>query len=92
MTTGKEDDLHFYLLDKLSSSNTFPTWEYQPLITHLANKEDKITCRGLMSYGNVGSLPPLPLDSSYLAVCLLKLIKSFYKSSFQKTEVSWRCY
>lgn len=89
MSTGKGDDLHFYLLDKLqslSSSNTFPTWEYQPLITHLANNKDKITCSGLMSYRNVGSLPPLPPDNTYLAVCSLKLIKSFYKTSLHKNR------
>lgn len=87
MTTGKVDDLHFYLLDKLqslSSSNTFPTWEYQRLITHWANNKDKITCSGLISYKNVGSLALLPLDSSCLTVHLLKLFKSFYKTSLQK--------
>lgn len=89
MTTGKVDDLHFYLLDKLqslSSSNMFPTWESQPLITHWANNKDKIMCSGLMSYRNVGSLPLLPLDSSDLAVCLLKLLKSVYKTSLQKKK------
>lgn len=61
--TGKGDDLHFYLLDKLqslSSSNRFPTWEYQSLIKHLANNQDRITYTRPMPYWNVGSLPPLP--------------------------------